>query len=357
MAERAGDRPDAAASARVSHAMVVKEGDQSLRSRLYEAVLWVFIDLSRLWLIAFLAVGVYVTTMLVGVFGPASIRQFLLDGTSIANAYIELQPGIITAITVVLAVNQLVLSPEFGSIGHQRQRLVDALEHRRDVEDTAGVISSPTDPAGYLRTIIDATRERLNDLEAAVEQVDDRELTEQVTSVTEDMHREIRHVSDTLGRKEFGHIEFLGAAIHFDTTRDMHRMNQLQRMYRDELTTRQVRAFDEVSTALKQYDIAREYFRTRYLQTQFIWFSLAMLLIGPPAIMVAHYSIGIIGPGVLTGATFGVTNLLWFEAGTFTAAMLPVFVIVSFVARISTLAETSIFVGPFSRTGSDDSGS
>jgi len=51
---------------------------------------------------------------------------------------------------------------------------------------------------------------------------------------------------------------------------------------------------------------------------------------------------------VLSGTTAGVRTLLWFESETFTITMLPVLVIVSSVARIVTLAETSIFIGPFS---------
>lgn len=109
--------------------------------------------------------------------------------------------------------------------------------------------------------------------------------------------------------------------------------------------------------ALRRYTVAREYFRTLYLQAQFIRFSRAMLLTGLPALLVAHYSVGLIGPEALPGTTLGVRNLLWFEGGTFTVALVPIFVIISYVARIVTLAETTIFISPFTpehRTESDE---
>lgn len=352
MAPSARDRADDGAVTRVSDAMVEK-GEQTVSSRLREVELRLLIDVSRHGVIAGLAVVVFVTTLFVGAFGPASVQQYLLDGTAIADAYIELQPGIITAITIVLAINQLVLSSEFGALGHQRRRLEDVLSHRRDVEENADVVSSPTSPAGFLRTITEATREHLLQLDEATDD-DDRALRDRLTACIEEIRHDIRPIGEALETRKFGSIELLGVAIHYDTTRDIHRIRRLRRTYDEEPSREQSRALEELLTALEQYDVAREYFRTRYLQTQFIRFSRAVLLTGLPALMVAHYSVGIIGPDVLPGATFGISNLLWFESATFTIALLPVLVIVSYVARIITLAETSIFVGPFSVGGSPE---
>lgn len=240
------------------------------------------------------------------------------------------------------------LSPEFGPISHQRQRLDDILTHRSEVEDDADVVSTPTDPSGFLRLLTDATREHLRALEGATTENIDQELRDQVADFVERLRGEIGPVSDALEAQRFGEVELFGAAIHYDTTRDIHQLRRLRRTYDEELSDEQMVVLDDLLTTLKHYDVAREYFRTRYLQTQFIKFSRAILLTGIPALVVAHYAVGIIGPDVLTGTTLGVRDLLWFEAATFTAAVFPVLVITSYVARIVTLAETSIFVGPFS---------
>lgn len=348
MADTDRERSSEADIIEVSDALTRRWEERGLPSRLLRIERWLLVDVSRRLLIASLAVCVFVTTVVVGVFGPASLQQYLLDGTPIADAYIELQPGVITAITIVLAINQLVLSPEFGSIGRQRQRLDDVLSHRRDVEESADVISSPTDPAGFLRTITDGATEHLLQLDEATTDSDDRELRRQLTEFGDAVRHEIEPVSEALEAQQFGHVELFGVAIHFDTTRHVHRIHQLRGTYEQELSDGQSTALDELLATLKQFDVAREYFRTRYLQTQFIRFSRAMLYSGLPALLVAHYSVGIIGPDVLSGTTFGVRNLLWFESGTFTITMLPVLVIISYVARIITLAETSIFIGPFS---------
>jgi len=347
MADTDRERPSESDLARVSDAIAQRWDERTLSSRLLEIERWLLIDVSRRHLIAGLAFCVFVITVVVGVFGPASIQRYLLDGTPISGAYIELQPGVITAITIVLGINQLVLSPEFGSIGQQRQRLEDVLSHRRDVEESADVISSPTNPAGFLQTITDGAIEHLLQLDDATRDGDDGELQTQLTQFVEDLRYEIGMVSDGLEAQQFRHVELFGVAIHFDTTRHVHRIYQLCETYKQELSDAQLEALDELLTTMKQFDVAREYFRTRYLQMQFIQFSRAMLYTGLPGFLVAHYSVGIIGPDVLPGTTFAVSNLLWFESGTFTIVVLPILVIISYVARIITLAETSIFIGPF----------
>lgn len=106
-------------------------------------------------------------------------------------------------------------------------------------------------------------------------------------------------------------------------------------------------ALTDVMDALKRYTTTREYFRTLYIRSEFVRFSRAILYTSVPAIVVAHYAVGAIGENSMVAATLGVRNLLWFEAFTFTVSLLPVLVITSYMARLITLSETSIFVSPF----------
>lgn len=335
---------------RVCDAIVDKQPEQPIRNRLRTAKVWLFVDVSRWYLTAGLAVGIYATTLLVGVFGPASVQQYLLDGTSITDAYIDLQSAIITVIVIVLAINQLVLSPEFGSVGKQQQRLDEILTLRQDVEENADIISSPTEPPQFLRTITEATRQHLTTLEEATTDSDEP-LSSHLTELVRDMREEIDPVSDSLTDQRFGQIELLGVSTHYNTNHHINQIRKTRRMYERKLTDVQLETLDTLMTAVKNFEIAREYFRTRYLQTQFIRFSNAILFTGLPGLAVAHYSVGVIGPDILTGTTFGIRNLLWFEAGTFTIIMIPVLVVVSYIARINTLAKTSILIGPFSARG------
>lgn len=294
-----------------------------------------------------MALAVFVTTLAVGELGPYTVQQFLLDGTSIASSFVGIVQGVFTAIVIVISINQLILQSKFGPLNHQDERLDAVLAHRREVEESADAIGSPTDPAGFIRTAIDATQKQLLQLDDAIDGAD-TELRDQVSQFVEDVQTEIEPVDAALRGQEFRQIGFLGAAIHWDNTRDLHRAQTLRDRYADELGSGQKQAFEDLLTALKEYEVTREYFRVQYLQLQFVRFTRGMLFTGLPALLVAHYASGIIGPDVFTGRTLGVPDLLWAECVLFTFSMLPALVIISFVARIVTLTLTSVFPGPFS---------
>jgi hypothetical protein len=96
-----------------------------------------------------------------------------------------------TALVIVVSINQLVLQRKFGPLSHQRERLETILSHRHDVEENAGVVSSPTNPTGFLRTTIDATQEHLRQLDETAAESDDEELRRQLTDFADEVLTEI----------------------------------------------------------------------------------------------------------------------------------------------------------------------
>jgi hypothetical protein len=62
-------------------------------------------------------------------------------------------------ITVVLAINQLILSAEFGTTGAFRERLEETHRYREEIEEHTNVSPSPVEPSAFLRTPIRKKRE------------------------------------------------------------------------------------------------------------------------------------------------------------------------------------------------------
>jgi hypothetical protein len=321
--------------------------DDGLAGRLRRLWGWVLVDANRWLVVGVLATFVFVSTLLVGLFGPVSAQQFLLEGTSTAEAYVEIQPAIITIATIVLAVNQLVLSPDIGPISTQRRRLEDVIDHRINVENEARVATSPTEPAKFLGTITDATRKRAATLEEAFDGGGDPDLRRRVREFTQDLTEEATRVGDALTDQRFREIEMLGAAMHYDTTRDISRLRTLLNESSGSLSTEQEHAMKDLLGVLELFTVSREYVRTLYVRTEFIGFSRALLYTALPAFLLAHFAIQIIGPNALPGTTLGVPDLLWYECATITATSVPFLVLISYVGRLVTLAETSVFIGPF----------
>ena len=94
--------------------------------------------------------------------------------------------------------------------------------------------------------------------------------------------------------------------------------------------------------------MAREYFRALYVQWEFTNFSRAILYLGLPSLVGAHLSIGFVAANAFPGTLFGLPTLFLYETATFTVAIVPVIVVISYTARLSTLAKANVFISPFS---------
>jgi hypothetical protein len=319
----------------------------AFRDRFRDVTTRVLVDVNRWLIVGFLAAAVFIATILVGLLGPITARQFLLEGTPAAEAYVELQTATITIIAIVLTINQLVLSPELGAVSNQRQRLDDTMSHRIDVEDVTNEVVSPREPAQFLRSIVEASRERASNLTEVTANTDDPELRHSIREYREESTEEAERVSEALAEEGFGTIRMLGIAMHLDTPRSLYRIHRIRNQYESDLSTVQRKAIDDMIDVLELYTITQEYFKTLYVRWQFIRFSRALLYTGLPALLVAHYTVQIIGEDMLPGTTLGIPNLLLFEGMAFTITLLPVLVLISFIARLVTLSETSIFISPF----------
>ncbi len=331
----------------VSDAIEKKYAEGTLRDRVRDAWTWVLVDAHRLGLVAVLAAAVYAAVVLVGAFGPVTQRQFMLGGVVSGKAYVELQTGAVTVITVVLAINQLVLSPDLGPVSRQRDRLADAKSHRDEIAERTGVSPAPTAPSRALAALADATSRRASDLRDAVATDGQSDVDREVAAFTDHVVTETDRIREALSRERFGRVGMVGAAMHYDASRDTYRLQSLRQEYGDDPSAAADEAFDDLLDVLETFTVSREYFRTLYVRREFITFTRVVLYTGVPALVVAHLAVQIIGPTAFPGSTFGVENLLWFVAGTFTVATVPVLVLVSYVARLATLAETSLFIGPF----------
>lgn len=98
----AGTRPDEVGDAAlVSDALVDKLADErTLRGRLRRWELWLLVDASRWGVVAALTVVTFLATVAVGALGPYTARQFLLEGTPLANSYVGIVQGLFTAIVI-----------------------------------------------------------------------------------------------------------------------------------------------------------------------------------------------------------------------------------------------------------------
>ncbi|NEU56560.1 hypothetical protein [Halorussus sp. MSC15.2] len=348
MGQGTDERSDDRSTVRVSDALRHESSSGSVWEWLRRFELWLFVDAHRWSIIGLLTASVFFAVVLGVVLAPPSVMEYLVRGTALAKGYVELQTIDVTVITIVLSINQLVLSPELGTVGEQQSRLDEVLDNRTNAEELGDRPTTPMAPNEYLQFLVETTRGRVERLRETVAEGGDRTLRRNVEAYADDVVRETDRVAAALDDRQFGTIELMGAAMHFTTAEKIHAVRDLHERHAESLSDEEAEAFDDVLDALELYTVAREYFRALYVRWEFIDFSRAILYLGLPAVVVAHVSIGFIGAQAFAGTLFGLPTLFLYEAAAFTVAMVPVVVVISYAARLSTLAKAGIFVSPFS---------
>jgi aspartate dehydrogenase len=146
---------------------------------------WLLIDGNR-WL---LAGFVFASVLVVGTL-DGGIRATVRSTDPIETAFSGLATGIITGVTLIVTIDQLVLSQQLGSLAEQRERLDESLRFHREVEQLVEG-TSPAEPGRFLAAIVDravalaeASAGSPPDLAAAVEQfVADPEVEDRLTDL------------------------------------------------------------------------------------------------------------------------------------------------------------------------------
>ena len=100
-------------------------------------------------------------------------QSILRGGDTIETLFQTLVGVLITGMTLVVSINQLVLSEEFGSLGRQRERMDKSMSFRKDSEREFRW-TGPPEPDRFLSTLINTSVDRGERIREAVEDNPDR---------------------------------------------------------------------------------------------------------------------------------------------------------------------------------------
>jgi len=162
-----------------------------------------------------------------------------------------------TGVTLVLMLNQLVLSQELGAVGDQQTRMEGAMAFREDAADLLGE-TPPAEPSAFLRAIVTETADRARTVgEAAGDDADVERLVDSTVG-------NATSVEDRLEGATFGEFTVVRAALDFNYSWKLYAATRLQdRGDLDAATGEPLEAF---SAALRLFGPAREHFKTLYFR-------------------------------------------------------------------------------------------
>jgi hypothetical protein len=317
--------------------------------------LWVLLEANR-WVVAAVpVVGVFATLVVLGTLDPSPLPEAVASKDPVETTFQGFLTAIITGVTLVVTLSQLVLSQELGAVGDQRERMDEAMRFREDVEDAIDAPAAPPEPAAFLRSVVDATNARASELADAVADSDDDRLHERVDNLVDSIEGNAETVTDRLGDAQFGTFGVLFAALDYNYSWKIYEARRIRNTH-DDLSEDADRALDRLTEALTYFGPAREHFKTLYFQWELVNLSRVVLYAAVPALLV---SVGMIlfvdSPGTVTGATLGVDNLLWLVSAAVAVALVPFTLLLSYVLRIATVAKRTLAIGPFVLRESDRS--
>ncbi|MFB6103190.1 MAG: hypothetical protein ABEJ73_11585 [Haloplanus sp.] len=312
-----------------------------LRARAAESrtKLWLLLEADRRLVVVGLAVAVFLMLVATGLFLPAAERT-LRESDSVDTLFQGFLTGTITGVTLVLTLNQLVLSQELGAVGDQRERMRGALQFREDAADLVDAPVSPARPSQFLRALVQVAGRRAATLRAAVDESHPRH--GEVIDLTESLIGNAESVAADLDDAQFGDFGVLSAALNFNYSWKIFAAKRLAADFDDDHDA--AVALDRLLDVLELFGPAREHFKTLYFQWELINLSRAVLAASLPALLVAVGMVAFFDPAGVVAESLGLVPAVALAS---TTAVLPFLVLLAYVLRIATVTKHTLSIGPF----------
>lgn len=253
--------------------------------------------------------------------------------------------GNLTLVTIVLSINQLVLSREFRTPGELHDQIGNVIAYRTGVEAVTRMDSVPVTPSAFLRVLLDGTRENAQRLGGAVFGLENDQLIDEVDVLVSNVTAHSDNVKGVLDYSHGGIFSALAVVLETNYSYQLNEAGRIKTVYGEELPPAAEEALDELIASLKQVDIARQYFKSLYTQSELARLSRILLYVGLPAVggALLLLVVYVAGPGPMSTST----ALQAFVLAVLTLGFAPLAVLFSFVVRIATVAQRTVAITPF----------
>ena len=281
--------------------------------------------------------AVYTTLELIGF---TAVQEF----SALSSAFGALVSGNLTLITVVLSINQLVLSQALGGIGGLESNVENVSDYRERIRRETAKEVAPEEPDAFLELLLNSIRSEANRLRQATAS-EPGDLRDDVETVTERLVDHVDHVLELLDRPNTGVFSALASTLSTNYARELNALRRIEVRYEGELPSDATDALEDVTRRIKDVDIVRQYFKTMYIQEELSRLSRALLYVGVPSVL---SGLGLLQMFVATDAgAFDPILLSVFVPVFVTIGAAPLAVLFAFVLRLSTVAERTVAVTPF----------
>lgn len=302
---------------------------------------WVFLDGNRSTIIGLFSAVVFVTCVSIGLAGYIPVT----DPSTATTLVAAIVGGTLPFITIVLAINQLVLSKELGWPGDLAERFEEMTSFRRGVESLTETPVSPAAPADFLQLLVGTVVDQAEQLQMAADQMADPDRATVIQEFVQAVSSEGDLVINSLEDTDFGTFNALSAVLGHFNGAHLYAARQIRTHYADELTDDAKKTLDLLIELFGQLAIARQSFKTLYMQHELAHLSKLLLLVGFPTLL---------GGGIFMMAYPRIIQavgtpilLVLIVSVVVTFVFLPFIVLLVYTFRIASIASRTADFGPF----------
>ncbi|WP_254522411.1 hypothetical protein [Natrinema caseinilyticum] len=300
---------------------------------------WLLVEGDRVVVAALLLVGVFVVLVVLHDVGVISF----VNSNSVTRVASGMIAGTFSLVTLVVSINQLILSQEFATAGSAQKRLESVIGFRADVADEASVAASPVSQTKLLELLVESIARDAAAVEDAVADHDE-EVRRAITRYTNIVQSETGRIGETLEHTSFGTFRAVLAATDYDEDWQLYVGTHLRRAYDASLSPTATERLEDLLESLKLFHVAGEQFRTTYLQRELTRFSQLTVYCGVPAILSAIL-VGLLYADV-TGPSVNIAVLPYVSIGLIGVVLSPLTLLVSFILRTTTITRRTASTGP-----------
>lgn len=311
-----------------------------------EVKMWFLITANRWIVTGVLSLAMFSLVVLFNVVGPTNV-QTILGSQEVGNVFGSVIIAVVTGVSLILAIAQLVLSEQMGPLGEKRDEMRNQIEFRDNVEKRIDAGVSPAAPSAFLRALIGAVSSQACTLRDVVKDndtdVDTYALVEYAESVID--HGET--VSEELENTTFGSFEVIMPVLDYNYSWKIVAGRRLQAEYAGSITEEAEEALEELIGALRFFAPAREYFKMIYFQWEINNIARGVLYASIPSLAIAAYMIFAFNPYQVSGFTLSLHNRYLLVGVVYTVSLLPFTVVLAYILRIVTVTQRTLAIGPF----------
>jgi hypothetical protein len=323
-----------------------------IQTRNNRALQWLLITGNRLTVTSVFLSGMFVLMVLLSVYGPRSIQQFLTSD-AVRTLFSSMIIAITTTVTLVLTLAQVTLSQKLAHLGNFRARMDHAIEFRRDVEERIGISVSPARPVAFFQQLIIHLEDTLHELDYAIADGDQPSHAGETTEYINAVHAYSTQKQDQLEDARFGSFASMFPVLNHDYSWTIYAGRQLRTTHAEEFSDETIAIFDELLATLRLFGPTREYFKTLYFQDELTNFSRSVLYAALPALGVAGYMVVLFEPTAVadwlggSNHILGINTAILVVCGMYTVTLVPFALLLAYLLRMLTVIQRTLAIGPF----------